>query len=214
MKILVEKKHPLAIRWNHWISFPVLFIMIWSGLLIYWANADYLIPREWLTAIGFGQRLGEGLGWHFAFAMVFVLNGIAYAAFLLFSKQWRYMFPDRRSLREATLVALHDIKIYKGPLPLKRKYNAAQRIAYTAVLFLGAGATITGFAIYKPVQLNWLLSLLGGYTAARWEHFLIMIAFLLFFVVHIVQVILAGWNNFRAMITGLEVTELETGDVD
>ena len=33
-----EKKHPLAIRWFHWVNFPVLFIMIWSGLLIYRAN--------------------------------------------------------------------------------------------------------------------------------------------------------------------------------
>ena len=214
MKILVEKKHPLAIRWNHWISFPVLFIMIWSGLLIYWANADYLVPQSWLTSIGFGSRLAEGLGWHFTFAILFILNGLAYASFLLFSKQWRYLFPDRRSFKEAALVALHDLKIYKGKLPAKRKYNAAQRFAYTGVLFLGAGATVTGLAIYKPIQLNWLLALLGGYTAARWEHFLIMILFLLFFVVHIVQVILAGWNNFRAMITGLEVTELETSDVE
>jgi len=32
----LEKKHLLAIRWLHWINFPLLFLMIWSGLLIYW----------------------------------------------------------------------------------------------------------------------------------------------------------------------------------
>ena len=37
------KKHPLAIRWMHWINFPVLAIMIWSGLLIYWANDIYKV---------------------------------------------------------------------------------------------------------------------------------------------------------------------------
>ncbi len=37
----LEKKHPLAIRWLHWISFPLLTLMIWSGILIYWANAVY-----------------------------------------------------------------------------------------------------------------------------------------------------------------------------
>ena len=37
----LEKKHPLAIRWFHWINFPVLTVMIWSGLLIYWANDVY-----------------------------------------------------------------------------------------------------------------------------------------------------------------------------
>ena len=34
--IRLAYKHPLAIRWMHWINFPVLFVMIWSGLLIYW----------------------------------------------------------------------------------------------------------------------------------------------------------------------------------
>src|ERR1700712_4719529 len=38
--IRLEKKHPLAIRWMHWINFPVLFTMMWSGLLIYWNDSD------------------------------------------------------------------------------------------------------------------------------------------------------------------------------
>ena len=42
MKQLV-KKHPLAIRWFHWLNFPLLAIMVWSGTLTYWANAVYRI---------------------------------------------------------------------------------------------------------------------------------------------------------------------------
>lgn len=38
--IRLERKHPLAIRWMHWINFPILFTMIWSGLLIYWNDSD------------------------------------------------------------------------------------------------------------------------------------------------------------------------------
>jgi hypothetical protein len=64
---------------------------------------------------------------------------------------------------------------------------------------------ITGLAIYKPVQLGWLTWLLGGYEAARVEHFVLTLGYVLFFVVHISQVIRAGWNNFRAMVTGYEV---------
>ena len=48
MKKRIVKKHPLAIRWFHWINFPVLTIMIWSGLLIYWANDIY--------KLGWGDR--------------------------------------------------------------------------------------------------------------------------------------------------------------
>lgn len=59
----LEKKHPLAIRWFHWVNFPVLMVMIWSGILIYWANDVY--------RIGFG----EITAWHFLFMWFFVITG-------------------------------------------------------------------------------------------------------------------------------------------
>jgi len=70
---------------------------------------------------------------------------------------------------------------------------------------MGFGSMLTGFAIYKPVQVQWLTMLCGGYEAARIEHFILTLGYVLFFLVHIVQVILAGWNNFRAMVAGFEV---------
>ncbi len=66
---------------------------------------------------------------------------------------------------------------------------------------------MTGLAIYKPLQTSWLTSLLGGYEWARWEHFWIMILFVAFFVVHVAQVVLAGWSNFRSMISGYEAVK-------
>ena len=72
---------------------------------------------------------------------------------------------------------------------------------------MGVGAVITGLAIYKPLQLAWLTGLLGGYEWARWLHFWLMVLFVLFFAVHVVQVALAGWRNFRSMVTGYEVVE-------
>ena len=59
-------------------------------------------------------------------------------------------------------------------------------------------------AIYKPAQLGWLAALFGGYTGARLIHFLLTIGYCAFFVVHLVQVVLAGWNNFRSMVIGYE----------
>ena len=70
---------------------------------------------------------------------------------------------------------------------------------------MGFGMILTGLAIYKPVQLYWLCAMLGGYEWARAEHFIITILFVLFFVVHVIQVILTGWNNFRGMVAGFEV---------
>jgi thiosulfate reductase cytochrome b subunit len=67
------------------------------------------------------------------------------------------------------------------------------------------GSLITGLAIYKPVYFKWICTICGGYEAARIEHFILTIGFVLFFLVHIIQVLFAGWNNFRAMIAGFEV---------
>jgi len=53
----IEKKHPLAIRWFHWINFPVLAIMIWSGMLIYWANDIYRLGWGDKTVLKFFSRI-------------------------------------------------------------------------------------------------------------------------------------------------------------
>jgi len=222
--IRLERKHPLAIRWMHWVNFPVLFTMIWSGILIYWNDSDnaYRHPHA-IYRVGIGKltllrlfpewvyrqmnvpyHVTEGLGYHFFFMWIFALNGIAYVLFLALSGEWRFLVPERRSLRDAIQVTLVDLHLRKG-LPEQTKYNGAQRIAYTSVILMGAGMLVTGLAIYKPTQLHWLTSLLGGYEMARWLHFWITMSFLAFFMVHVGQVVLAGWNNFRAMVSGREI---------
>jgi thiosulfate reductase cytochrome b subunit len=216
MKKLVDK-HPLAIRWFHWVNFPVLALMIWSGLLIYWANDVYRLgwgkttvlkffPQSFYDAFHMNFRLAEGMAWHFVLMWVFALNGLLYVAYTLFSGQWRYLLPTRRSLAEAGQVILHDLGLRPGPLPV-RKYNGAQQLAYSAVVLMGVGSLLTGAAIYKPIQLAGLTTLLGGYAWARAEHFALTIGYGLFFVVHVAQVARAGWNNFRSMVAGFEVVD-------
>jgi thiosulfate reductase cytochrome b subunit len=215
----LEKKHPLAIRWFHWINFPVLLVMIWSGLLIYWANDVYRVglgqvtlfhffPDSFYRALHIPQRLAEGMAWHFLFMWFFAINGVLYVTYTAISGEWRYLLPNRHTLREAVDVVLHDLHLRKAPLP-RRKFNGAQRLAYTSIIVMGAGSLLTGLAIYKPVQFAWLTWLLGGYEMARWEHFWLAMGYVLFFVVHVAQVIRAGWNNFRAMITGYELAREE-----
>lgn len=213
----IEEKHPLAIRWFHWISFPLLSLMIWSGLLIYWANDVYRVglggttlfhffPDWFYSTLGIPQRLAEGMALHFFFMWLFVANGLAYVLYLALSGEWRKVLPDRRSVRDAVLVTLHDLHL-RREAPPQGLYNGAQRIAYTGVIVMAAGSVITGLAIYKPAQLSWLARLLGGYPMARWEHFLLMAGFVSFFVVHISQVIRAGWDNFRSMVAGFSLVQ-------
>jgi thiosulfate reductase cytochrome b subunit len=189
--------------------------MIWSGLLIYWANDVYKIgfgdrtilkffPQSVYQALNIGFRLAEGMAYHFFFMWLFFLNGLIYVLYTIFSGEWRYLVPNRRSFKEAWQVLLHDLRLRKTKPP-QGKYNGAQRIAYSAIIIMGIGSLLTGLAIYKPVQLEWLCAIFGGYKMARIIHFALTIGYVLFFIIHIIQVILAGWNNFRAMITGFEV---------
>ncbi len=213
----IIKKHSLAVRWMHWINFPLLTIMIWSGILIYWANDVYKLswanktllkffPDSIYKALNIPFRLAEGMNLHFYFMWFFTINGVVYFFYLLFSKEYKLIFPNKLCLKEAWQVILHDLHIRKG-LPPQQKYNAAQRLAYTGIIFLGFAVVITGLAVYKPAQLYWLCNMLGGYEWARIEHFTITILFILFFIVHIVQVAIAGWRNFSSIITGFEVVK-------
>ena len=214
----LEKKHPLAIRWFHWINFPLLALMIWSGILIYWAYPTYRIGIGDFTlvkmnldqttwrALKVNNRLAEGMALHFFFMWLFAVNGVAYVAYTLFSGEWRELLPNRHTLRDAWNVLLHDLRIRKEPLP-RAKFNGAQKLAYTGVIVMGLGSLLTGLAIYKPVQLAWLTALFGGYPFARFLHFWLTVGYVLFFVVHIAQVVRAGWNNFRAMVIGVEVVD-------
>ena len=108
----LQEKHPLAIRWLHWISFPLLFLMVWSGLMIYWANDIYRVGLgnttlihffpDWLyKLLGVQQRLAWGMAVHFFFMWFFAVNGFLYVTYLWMSGEWRILLPDRHSFRDA-----------------------------------------------------------------------------------------------------------------
>lgn len=213
-KVKIIEKHSLAIRWFHWINFPLILLMIWSGILIYWANRAYIpIAPEISTFLRINNRLAEGMGWHFMLMWFFMFNGLAYVLYLFFSGEWRFIFPNRNSFQQAIDVILYDLGITKKKPILLDKFNGAQKIAYTFILINGFFALLTGFAIYKPVQLGFITKTLGGYEAARLEHFIVMIIFILFFIIHLLQVLKAGWNNFRAMVAGYEIKDKKINDL-
>jgi thiosulfate reductase cytochrome b subunit len=206
---ILEEKHKLATRWFHWINFPILGLMILSGLQIYWSNDIYLIggfPDRFYEAIRIDHKLAYGMALHFAIAWMFAINGIAYVIYTLVSGEWRELVPDAKSFGEALEVMKHDLG-FKVPMPPQGRYNAAQRITYSAIVVMGGLSLLTGLAIYKPVQLHWLTAFMGGYEWARWEHFWLTMGYVGFFAIHIAQVIRAGWANFRSMICGYDLVD-------
>lgn len=226
VQVLAEK-HKLATRWFHWVNFPLLGVMIYSGLLIYWANDIYRVGVGGLTvfhffpdwvyqSLGLGRKLSFGMAIHFLVAWLFTFNGIAYVFYTGISGEWRELLPNRQSFADAIQVVKHDLGVKaKGvrvPLPPQRVYNGAQRITYSLIIAMGVLSVLSGLAIYKPIQISWLTSLLGGYEAARFEHFWLTMGYVGFFGIHIGQVVKAGWGNFRSMVTGYELTEVKSGE--
>ncbi len=200
----------------HWINFPLLTIMMWSGLRIYWAEDIYafgILDWEWFKffpdwfneKLGLERKLARGLAFHFSFAWLFAINGIAFGIYTLVTGEWRELVPDRRALKDSFGVLLHDLHLRKEAPAHRGRYNAAQRMTYSLIILLGGLALLTGFAIFKPTQLGFLTAMFGGYTMARRIHFAVTIIFMLFFVVHLLQVARAGGRNFLSMITGYEV---------
>ena len=198
----------------HWVNVPLLTVMIWSGLLIYWAHDPYRIgwgswtlvpffPDGVYEALGLTRQLAKGMAYHYLFAVLFTLNGVLYVLYTAVSGEWRHLVPDRRDWKEAIQVVLHDLRL-RTEAPPQGRYNAAQKISYTGIIGMGAGSVLTGLAMYKPTQLAWLTALFGGYPSARAIHFILTVLYVLFFVVHLAQVVKAGWGTFWAMVMGYE----------
>jgi len=225
----IAQKHSAAVRWTHWINFPLLSIMIWSGFLIYWAasSTDHTAPHQ-VYRIGFGSwtlirlfpdsfyeffhldgHLTRGLAFHALGMWAFIVNGLVYFIFLAVSGQWRNITPTRADLAHfaAGLRRLFTKSPTQTPAPQQTKYNPFQRLAYGLINLMAVGAVVTGLAIWKPTSLHLITTLCGGYQSARLLHFWLTIGFCLFFFVHLLQVARAGWKNLRSMIVGVQVAK-------
>jgi thiosulfate reductase cytochrome b subunit len=206
MKII--EKHSLWLRFVHWFNVPLVLLMIWSGLLIYWANSIYpgFFPDWFFELFALKYKLAEGIATHFFVAWLFIINGFVYLVALAISSHWRELVPTKSSMRLLLPTILHDLGFGEA-VPQAGKFNSAQRFAYTGVILLVLLEVLSGFAIFKPVQLSWLTDCFGGYKGARLVHFIVMITLCGFILMHLLQVIRAGWNNFRAMVAGFEVED-------
>lgn len=207
---VLRLKHLVAIRWFHWINFPLLALMIWSGLLIYWAYTPYRLgafhffPNWVYSTFNMDHRLAEGMALHFVIMWLFAANGVAYVLYTAISGEWRYLTPRSPSVFSGTLrVIAHDLGFIKQK-PSQEKYNDAQKLSYTMIVLMGGASLLSGLAIYKPVQAGWAAALCGGYENARAIHFALTLGYVLFFLIHIAQVARAGWKNFSSMVSGYE----------
>jgi thiosulfate reductase cytochrome b subunit len=193
--------HPLAVRITHWINAFAMVCMIMSGWRIYDASPlfGFTFPH-WMTL---GGWLGGAIAWHFAAMWLLFVNGSVYTLYGLLSGHFRQSF-----LPLSPTAIWNDMKAaltFRLPHEVGH-YNAVQRLLYTVVILLGIAAILSGLAIWKPVQLDWLTGLLGGYDTARLVHFLAMSGIVGFVIVHLALVALVP-KTLPPMIVGGSVVK-------
>ena len=188
--------HPAFVRLWHWINAVAMVIMIGSGWKIYNASPlfDFRFPA-WMTL---GGWLGGALQWHFAAMWLLTINVLLYLAAGALSGHFRRSFlpvGPRSVLRDMKLALRFRLPHVTGT------YNAVQRASYIFVLAAIVLTIVSGLAVWKPVQLQAVAALMGGYEGARLVHFFGMTAIVAFIVVHLVLVALVP-RTLLPMITG------------
>ena len=189
--------HPAWVRITHWINAAAMAIMIGSGWEIY--NASPLFAFRFPRELTLGGWLAGALLWHFAAMWLLAVNGLVYLALGLATGRFRRrLAPIRPGDLLADMKAALTGRLAHDDLSA---YNAVQKLLYLGVIAAGVVIVLSGLAIWKPVQLQELTALFGGYEAARYVHFLAMAAIVGFLAVHVLMALIVP-KSLRAMITG------------
>jgi thiosulfate reductase cytochrome b subunit len=189
--------HPAWVRITHWINALAMLVMIGSGWEIY--NASPLFGFTFPRSITLGGWLAGALLWHFAAMWVLAVNGLVYIVMgILTGRFRRKLLPIRPGEVVADMKAALTFRLSHDDISV---YNAVQRLLYVGVILAGIVIVLSGLSIWKPIQLQELTALFGGYDAARYVHFFAMAAIVGFLVVHVLLALIVP-KSLKAMVTG------------
>jgi thiosulfate reductase cytochrome b subunit len=233
----VSSRHSALIRVTHWITTICFFALLVTGAEIlvshprfYWGETGndltsplFKLPipaSRGLVPTGYEYVLPDQNGWsrylHFQAAWLAVLTGLLYLISGLFTGHfWKNLLPQRGDLswRTFSLSIANHVR-FKPPNEAEAwSYNVLQRLTYLFVIFVLFPLVIwTGLAM-SPAFVSAFpatVTVLGGQQSARTLHFFVSLSLLLFLLVHVVMIFLAGfWSRMRAMITGRPATPME-----
>src|SRR3982074_2873173 len=188
---------PAWVRTLHWINAFAMVLMIMSGWQIY--NASPLFNFRFSSAITLGGWLGGALQWHFAAMWLLMVNGLVYLILGFATGRFRKkLLPISPSGVIADTKAALTGHLSHDDLT---RYNYVQKLLYVGIILVGVVIVLSGLSIWKPVQLQYLTALFGGYDVARYVHFICMAAICAFLAVHVALALL-GPQSLRAMIIG------------
>ena len=151
----------------HWINAFAMILMIMSGWQIY--NASPLFNFKFSASITLGGWLGGALQWHFAAMWLLMVNGLVYLTLGLVTGRFRKkLLPITPAGVIADTRAALTGKLSHADLTT---YNYVQKLLYAGIILVGILIVLSGLSIWKPVQLQYLTALFGGYDFARYVHF-------------------------------------------
>jgi thiosulfate reductase cytochrome b subunit len=238
----VTSRHSALVRVTHWITALCFLALLVSGGEIvishprfYWGEVGndltptlfklHIPASRKLVPTGYGYLLPDANGWgrylHFQAAWVVILTGLLYAIFGFVSGHFRKSLLPRRddlSWRAFSAAIASHLRFARPSEAEAYSYNLLQRLAYLFVIFVLFPLVIwTGLAMSPafvsafPATVN----VLGGQQSARTLHFFVSLSLVLFLLVHVGMVWLAGFTNrMRAMITGRVAAPLAARDRD
>ena len=225
-----EKRHSALVRLTHWLTtIAFLALMISGGEIVlshprfYWGETGNVNMQPWLNLhlpssrdtvpTSYGYVLPDQNGWsrylHFQAAWLAVGTGLLYFLIGIFSGHFRRNLVP--TLSELSFKGIVDSMIrhlrFERPRPEEAwSYNVLQRLTYLLVIFVLFPLMIwTGLAMSFGFDAAFPLAvqLLGGHQSARSLHFIVTILLVLFLLVHVGMIFVAGFRNrMRAMITG------------
>jgi thiosulfate reductase cytochrome b subunit len=188
---------PAWVRIVHWINAVAMVMMIMSGWQIY--NASPLFGFTFSPMLTLGGWLGGGIMWHLAAMWLLVANGLVYLVTGLATGRFRKkLLPITASGVVGDAKAALTGRLSHDDLTI---YNNVQKLLYAGIIVVGIVVVLSGLSIWKPVQLQYLTALFGGYDFARYVHFAMMALICAFLVVHVALALLVP-KSLRAMIIG------------
>ena len=188
---------PGWVRTAHWINAVAMILMIMSGWQIY--NASPLFDFKFAKSITLGDWLGGALLWHFAAMWLLMVNGLVYLTLGFVTGRFaKKLLPITPGGVISDAKAALAGRLSHDDLS---KYNYVQKLLYAGIIAVGILIVLSGLSIWKPVQLQYLTALFGGYDVARYVHFICMAAIVAFLVVHVALAVLVP-KSLRAMIIG------------
>ena len=195
---LPARLHPLGLRIMHWINALAMIVMIGSGWEIYNDEVifGWLHFPHWMT-IGGGAE--GALQWHFAAMWLLMLNGLCYLGYGLATGRFRRkllpVWPGE------VIATVRDALRFKLGHDDITHYNAVQKLLYIGIIAVIVVQVLSGFAVWKPVQLSELAALFGSFQGSRLVHFVGMVLICGFLVIHVALALLVP-KTIGAMITG------------